>query len=108
MITLRTRSSITRRGRRLWTAAPIAAATCIAATVLAGCSGVINQGGDTTCKDFLTQDDGQQNAAVTKMLKDESKSDPPALRVSAASAAALAFCKTVGSEKSKISDAPHL
>lgn len=75
-----------------------------------GCSGstVINEGGDTTCKTFLAQDEGKQNDEITKMLNDEGKKDPAELEISGARTAAVTYCKTVGNENSKISDAPHL
>lgn len=79
-----------------------------AAVSLAGCSDVINQGGDTTCKEFLTQDENAQNDAVTKMLKDENKQDPSGLQTTAAKNSAMAYCKTLGNEKSTIKEAPHI
>ncbi|MCW2527487.1 MAG: hypothetical protein JWM76_2347, partial [Pseudonocardiales bacterium] len=39
---------------------------------LSGCSsGIVNQGGDTKCKDFLGQDEKTQTETISKMLKDE-------------------------------------
>ncbi|MEO6794560.1 MAG: hypothetical protein ABI253_01945 [Mycobacterium sp.] len=73
-----------------------------------GCSNVINTGGDTTCKDFLTQDEAKQNDEVSKMLKDEGKKDPSGLELTAARTAALAYCKTLGNESSTIKQGPHL
>lgn len=84
----------------------VAALVCTA--ILTGCSDVINQGGDTTCKTYLTQDDSHQNDEVTKMLKDESKAEPSGIQVSASRAAVATYCKTLGNEKSKIREAPHL
>ncbi|AMU31822.1 Uncharacterised protein [Mycobacteroides abscessus] len=80
----------------------------VTAVSLAGCSNVINQGGDTTCKEFLTQDDNAQNDAVTKMLKDENQQEPSGLQTTAAKNSAMAYCKTLGNEKSKIKEAPHI
>jgi acid stress chaperone HdeA len=84
------------------------AAGMAAAISLAGCSSVINQGGDTTCKEYLTQDEATQNEAVIKMLKDENQQDPSGLQSTAARNSALAYCKTLGNENSKIKEAPHL
>lgn len=84
------------------------AAGLAAAISLAGCSSVINQGGDTTCKEYLTQDEATQNEAVIKMLKDENQQDPSGLQSTAARNSALAYCKTLGNENSKIKEAPHL
>ena len=83
-------------------------AVLVSTAILTGCSSVVNQGGDTTCKTYLTQDDSHQNDEVTKMLKDESKNEPSSIQVSASRAAVAAYCKTLGNEKSKISEAPHL
>lgn len=80
----------------------------VTAVSLAGCSDVINQGGDTTCKEFLTQDDNAQNDAATKMLKDENQQEPSGLQTTAAKNSAMAYCKTLGNEKSKIKEAPHI
>lgn len=84
------------------------AAFAVTAVSLAGCSDVINQGGDTTCKEFFTQDDNAQNDAVTKMLKDENQQEPSGLQTTAAKNSAMAYCKTLGNEKSKIKEAPHI
>lgn len=82
---------------------------CAAAAVsLASCSSVINQGGDTTCKEYLTQDENTQNDAVNKWLKDENQQDPSGLQTTAARNSALAYCKTLGNENSKIKEAPHI
>ena len=84
------------------------AAGMAAAISLAGCSSVINQGGDTTCKEYLTQDEATQNEAVIKMIKDENQQEPSGLQSTAARNSALAYCKTLGNENSKIKEAPHL
>lgn len=78
----------------------------VTAVSLAGCSDVINQGGDTTCKEFLTQDDNAQNDAVNKMLKDENQQEPSGLQTTAAKNSAMAYCKTLGNEKAR-SKKPH-
>ena len=36
----------------------------------------VNTGGDTKCKDFLTQDEKKQNDEISKMLKDKSGQEP--------------------------------
>lgn len=69
---------------------------------------MINQGGDTTCKEFLTQDENTQNEAVSKMLKDENQQDPSGLQLMAARNSSTAYCKTLGNENSEIREAPHL
>ncbi len=46
----------------------VAAAAC-ATVLMSGCSGASNNGGDTTCKDFLAMRVNDRDAAVAKMLK---------------------------------------
>lgn len=75
---------------------------------ITGCSNVINEGGDTNCKTYLSQDDRKQTDAITKMLKDEGKSEPAELEISTARAAVTTYCKTLGNDDSKIKDAPHI
>jgi acid stress chaperone HdeA len=74
-----------------------------------GCSAsqVINTGGDTKCKDFTTQDEKKQNSEINKMLKDKHGTEPTDLEVSATRLSASTYCQTVGSQDSKISEAPH-
>lgn len=86
----------------------LAVAGAAVVLTVTGCSKVINEGGDTTCKTYLSQDDGKQTDVVKKMLKDEGKGDPAELEVTAARTAATTYCKTLGSDNSKIKDAPHL
>ena len=87
----------------------VAAAIAIAALLLSGCSAsqIINTGGDTKCSDFKTQDEKKQDSEVSKMLKDKSGAEPNNLEVSATRVSAVAYCSTIGTPDSKISDAPH-
>jgi acid stress chaperone HdeA len=80
-----------------------------AGAVLSGCSAseVINTGGDTKCKDYLTQDEQKQNDEVSKMLKDKSGQDPTNLEITATKASVAIYCQTLGKEDTKISEAPH-
>jgi acid stress chaperone HdeA len=86
-----------------------AATTAIAMLLLSGCSAsqVINTGGDTTCKDFITQDEKKQNEEISKMLKDKSGAEPNNLQISATRLSASTYCQTLGTGDSKISEAPH-
>ena len=79
------------------------------ATATSGCSAseIVNTGGDTKCKDFLTQDEKKQNDEVSKMLKDKSGQDPANLEITATKASVTIYCQAVGKEDTKISDAPH-
>lgn len=77
--------------------------------VISGCSSseIINTGGDTKCKDFLTQDEKTQNEEVSKMLKDKSGQDPANLEITATKLSVTTYCQVAGQEDTKISQAPH-
>ena len=84
-------------------------AVSAAAVVISGCSAseIVNTGGDTKCKDFLTQDEKKQNDEVSKMLKDSSGKDPTNLEITATKTSVTLYCQAVGKEDTKISEAPH-
>jgi acid stress chaperone HdeA len=84
-------------------------AASAAAAVVSGCSAseIVNTGGDTKCKDYLSQDDKKQNDEVSKMLKDSSGNDPTNLEITATKASVAIYCQTLGKEDTKISEAPH-
>jgi acid stress chaperone HdeA len=86
----------------------VLAASAVTAA-MSGCSAseIVNTGGDTKCKDFLTQDEKKQNDEVSKMLKDSSGQDPTNLEITATKASAVIYCQTLGKEDTKISEAPH-
>jgi acid stress chaperone HdeA len=76
--------------------------------VLSGCSSVskiINKGGDTTCQEFNSHDDEKQRSEVSKMLKDKNGSEPSNMELSATRVAVSAYCKTIGKDSDKISNA---
>ena len=80
-----------------------------AAALMTGCSTAFgNQGGDTKCKDFISADEKTQNEAITKMLKDEGKNEPANLELTGTRLAVQTYCQTVGTQDTKISQAPHL
>ena len=85
----------------------LAASAAIA--VMSGCSPseIVNTGGDTKCKDFLTQDEKKQNDEVSKMLKDKSGKDPANLEITATKTSVTLYCQALGKEDTKISEAPH-
>ena len=87
---------------------PIVAASA-AVVVVSGCSAseIVNTGGDTKCKDFLTQDEQKQNDEVSKMLKDKSGADPTNLEITATKTSVTLYCQALGKEDTKISEAPH-
>jgi acid stress chaperone HdeA len=79
------------------------------AVALSSCSsGVINQGGDTKCKDFLGQDEKTQNETIAKMLKDEKGTDAANLEITGTRLSAQTYCQVAGKQDSKISESPHL
>jgi len=94
----------------------LASAAIVTATLLfSGCSvsQVINTGGDTKCKDFLTQEESKQTQEVGKMLKDKGLKDrsgdpPTTAEIETSRSAAVTYCQTVGKPDpdSKISEAP--
>lgn len=79
----------------------------VAGVMLAGCSPAVT-GGDTTCEDFIGQDEKTQNDAVAKMLKDEKGAEPAQLEITGTRVSVLTFCQTAGKQESKIKEAPHL
>lgn len=86
----------------------VVTAIASAAFVLGGCSSVseiTNQGGDTTCKDFKGQDQEKQDSEVSKMMKDKNGNEPSNLELTATRTAVDAYCKTLGKDSSKISEA---
>lgn len=80
-----------------------------AGALVTGCSSaVMNQGGDTKCKDFTAADEKTQHETITKMLKDEGKNEPSNLELSGTRVAVQTYCQTVGTPDSTISQTPHL
>jgi acid stress chaperone HdeA len=74
---------------------------------------VINTGGDTKCRDFISQDENKQSEEVSKMLKDagfkdKSGANPTNADIDTARSSAVTYCQTVGKpdRDSKISEAP--
>lgn len=83
--------------------------SALAATaVLSGCSQVTNDGGDTTCADFQSAEEKDQNEAITKMLTDEGKNEPSNAELTGTRLSISTFCQTVGKQDSTIKEAPHL
>jgi acid stress chaperone HdeA len=91
------------------TAALAAIAIAINTTLFTGCSAssVINTGGDTKCKDFISHDEKKQSDEVSKMLKDKSGVDPSPLQTTSTRLSATTYCQTVGQGDATISQAPH-
>ncbi len=70
------------------------------AITLTGCSGS-NEGGDTTCGDYLSLDSSGRSEVVEKFLSDEGRSDG-AISVNLTKASVLAYCNTVGNSSDPI------
>ena len=87
--------------------ARVLVSSVVAGVVLVGCSPAV-MGGDTTCKDFIAANQQMQEEAVAKMLKDERGRNPATLETTGTRLSVLAFCQTVGTQESKIKEAPHL
>jgi acid stress chaperone HdeA len=95
---------------KLVTMSALAAAVALIG-LLSGCSEVeklTNKGGDTTCSDFLAADEAKQNETINKMLKDEGKNEPANLELTGTRLAIQTYCQAVGTQDTKISQAPHL
>jgi acid stress chaperone HdeA len=86
-----------------------AAAIAIAALSIGGCSAstIVNTGGSTKCKDFVTQDEQKQDSEITKMLKDKNGADPSTIELNVSRRSALMYCQTIGAPDNPISNAPH-
>ena len=95
----------------------VASAAMLTAMLLfSGCSvsQMINTGGNTKCKDFVTQDEKHQTDEVSKMLKDSGAKDktgatPTTADIQTVRSATVTYCQTVGKPDpdSKIAEAPH-
>jgi acid stress chaperone HdeA len=103
--------------REGWTMKIVAFVSLLITTLLlSGCSpsDVINTGGDTKCKDFLTQDQKKQTDEISKMIKDKQLTDrngaePTPGEISSTRLMAVKYCQTIGKADpdSKITEAPH-
>jgi acid stress chaperone HdeA len=85
----------------------IAAAVVAGASTMLLLSGCGSDGGKTTCRDFNSMNQKDQNSAVSKMLKDEKGKEASNLEITATRISAAAFCKTAGKDSSTISDINH-
>jgi acid stress chaperone HdeA len=85
----------------------VAVASMALGVLLSGCGAKV-EGGDTSCKDYMKANDGDQQTAVSKMLKDEKGTDAAQLEITGTKLSVQTFCQTAGKEDSKIKEAPHL
>lgn len=85
--------------RRGWRAVVALLASSV---IVAGCSGSsANNGGDTSCADFLEMNGSEQTEVITKFMEDEGR-DLSGANVNLHKLSAIAFCNTVGMPDSKI------
>jgi len=93
--------------KRMKVMTSIVAAGLASGALLTGC-GAKAEGGDTECKDYLSANDQDKQAAVSKMLKDEKGTDASQLEITGTKLSVQTFCQTAGTENSTIKEAPHL
>ncbi|MBJ8347180.1 hypothetical protein JGU72_21120 [Antrihabitans sp. YC2-6] len=82
----------------------------LSAALLGGCSDVeeaVNSGGDTSCSDYLEQDQDDRRVTVTKFLKEDSGNDaePAGTAVDAAILAIDLLCSAQQNGDTPIKDA---
>ena len=83
------------------------AVAAIAAVCLSGCSDVevaLNDGGDTTCNEWATQDQNKQRQTITKFLKEYTGSDnePAGTQVDASMVAVTLLCQVQSDKETQI------
>jgi acid stress chaperone HdeA len=81
----------------------VAAAVC-AMVLMSGCSGASNNGGDTTCKDFLAMRVNDRDAAVAKMLKQREARNASTGDIDDKRTMLMGLCQPADKQGSKISD----
>lgn len=72
-------------------------------TMLSACSlgSAASKGGDATCAEYLKMSNDEKTEAIKLLLK-EKNDDPSNGAISAAKMSATLFCKTAGSDNSRI------
>ncbi|MEU0544911.1 hypothetical protein [Nocardia sp. NPDC005978] len=91
-----------------WTAG--AAAALFAVTVLSGCTEVeraLNQGGDTKCSEYLSQQPDSQRITVTKFIKQQTGNDnePTGTSVDFTMSTVQALCQVQANSETPIKKA---
>jgi acid stress chaperone HdeA len=81
----------------------VAAAASVVA-LLSGCSGAGNDGGDTTCGDFLAKTTNDKDATVARMLKERNGRNASTSDVEAKRASLIGSCKPADKQAVKIGD----
>ena len=82
----------------------IGTALAVTAFGLGACATHTEKGGDTTCKQFNAADDDKQNEAVSAMLQQKYGKEASHLEIAATKLGVQAFCKTIATDSSKISE----
>jgi acid stress chaperone HdeA len=80
------------------------AAAASALVLISGCSGASNNGGNTTCKDFLAMRDNDKDAAVARMLKEREGRNASTGDIEAKRMILVGFCQPTDKQDSKISE----
>jgi acid stress chaperone HdeA len=81
----------------------VAVAAC-AMVLISGCSGASNDGGDTTCKDFLAMRINDRDATVAKMLKEREARNASTGDIDDKRTILMGLCQPADKQGSKISD----
>lgn len=84
------------RTRSATLAVPLATAALVLAA-LTGCNAMDpNQGGDTTCGDYMEMPPEDQREVITTFLDEKGQSDPAGMEVTLNQESAKLYCGTVG------------
>ncbi|AVZ40474.1 MULTISPECIES: hypothetical protein [unclassified Dietzia] len=85
----------TRHRPAILTATATAAALSLA--LVSGCAALDpNQGGDTTCADYMEMPPEDQREVITTFLDEKGQSDPAGMEVTLNQESAKLYCSTVG------------
>jgi acid stress chaperone HdeA len=75
-----------------------------AMVLISGCAGASNNGGDTTCKDFLAMRDSDKDATVAKMLKEREGRNASTGDIENKRMILIGFCQPADKQGTKISE----
>ncbi|MFN3600874.1 MAG: hypothetical protein ACK4UY_05735 [Dietzia sp.] len=77
--------------------ATLAATVALALASLTGCNAMgANQGGDTTCGDYMEMPPEDQREVITTFLDEKGQEDPAGMEVTLTQESAKLYCSTVG------------
>jgi acid stress chaperone HdeA len=72
--------------------------------LISGCSGAGNDGGDTTCKEFVAKSTGDKDATVARMLKERNGRNASTSDVESTRATLIELCRAADKQDSTIGD----